>query len=290
MHKIDTVNRLADGGKRGLNMILWQEIVDFVNTHGIKIISVLSVILIGFILIRIIKRATKKLLEKRKVDKIVEHFIVSIVYMILIIILIVSVFDMLDISTTPFVTILGTVGLALALSLQDSLSNIASGIIVIITKPFKQEDYVNIGGVEGSVKKISLLYTELYTFDNKIVRMPNNKLTKTEIINFTTLSTRRIDLIYNVVYGTSIEKVKEVIGSVIDKNQKIIKDPLPIIRLYEHAASSLQFAVKVWVNTPDYWNVYFDMQEQVYIALKEAGMGIPYNKMEINVVNKEQNK
>jgi len=263
----------------------WQKIINFFNLNGLKIVSVIAIIVLGIIAINIIKSAMGKIFKKRNVDKIVINFINSLMYIILIIIIVASIFDMLNISTTPFVTILGAVGLALSLSLQESLSNIASGMVIIITKPFKQEDYVKIGESEGYVKKINLLTTELYTFENRKITLPNNKLTKSDIINYTTLENSRVDFEFNVSYNTTIDKFKELINNVIDKNIKILKEPLPFIRLYKQAASSLVFVVKIWVKTPDYWTVYFDMQEQVYNAIKEAGIEIPYNKMDINILN-----
>jgi len=265
---------------------IWQDIVNFFVNNGWRIITLVATVVLGYFFIRIVLRILKRVFKRRNVDAIVSYFITSIVNIVLIIILVVAVFDILGISTAPFVAVLGTVGLALALSLQDSLSNVASGVLIIVTKPFRKGDYIAVGDIEGSVEKITMMVTHLVTFDNKKVIMPNNKVAKTEIINFSILDMRRIDFKFNVEYGTDLDKVKNVILSVADKHDMILKEPIPTVRLLEHAESALVFFARFWVKTADYWTVYYDVREQVYEAFKENKISIPYNKLDVNIIEK----
>jgi len=265
---------------------IWDSIVLFINQNGWKIVAMFATIIIGFLAIKIVCGSMKKMFKKRKVDSIVSSFVVNIIYVILIVILVVAVFDVINVSTAPFVAILGAAGLALALSLQDSLSNIAGGIIIIATKPFKKDDYISIDGTEGSVKTINMITTVLYTFDNKKVVIPNNTVAKSNILNYSSIPTRRLDLKFNVAYGTDIEFVKKVISELIKKDTRINEDPPSQVRLLEQAASSLTFILKVWVPTDLFWDIYFDMQEGIYNSLVKAKIEIPYNKLDVNLYNK----
>lgn len=269
-------------------MNIWQNIVDFFVINGWRIIAMFSVIIFGIIAIKVICRLMKKVFTRRKVDSIVSYFICSVINAILIIILIVAIFDIIGISTAPFVAVLGTIGLALALSMQNSLSNLTSGIIIIITKPFKKGDYVEVSGVEGSIEKITMLTTELITFDNKDIILPNNKVFDSGIINYSREPLRRIDMKFNVAYGTDIDKVKEVITDTVNIYPRILKEPLPIIRLIEQASNSLVFIAKLWVKTPDYWDVYFDIQELMYKAFVTHKIEIPYNKLDVNILDRKE--
>lgn len=265
--------------------MIWKDIVNFFVLNGWKIIAVVVLIILGLFVIRIIKRTMRRVFARRHVDTIVSYFITSVVNVILVILLIVAIFDIMGISTAPFVAVLGTIGLALALSMQDSLSNVASGIVIIITKPFKQGDYIDVGGIAGSVIKINMLTTELTTFDNKTVIMPNNKVAKSEITNFSNLETRRVDFKFNVAYGSSIGQVRQVLQSVIKKNPLILSEPEPQIVVLEHASSSILIGVRVWAKTPDYWKVFFDTQEKVYEAFRANNIEIPYNKMDVKIID-----
>ena len=265
---------------------IWQDILNFVNINGIKVITFVLTVIIGIILIKLINKWVKKVFVKKNIDNIVTNFVSSLLYIILVILLIVLLFDLLNISTTPFVTILGTVGLALALSLKDSLSNIASGMIIIATKPFKHEDYVSIGGLEGSVKKINFFNTELYTIDNKRIIMPNNKVAKSDIINYSSLENRRMDINFTTPFGISVEKVKTLFSDIFKSNDYILNDPCPDVKLISHNQSTLNFMVRLWTKNKDYWNVYYDIQEKMYNILKDSEIEIKQNRIDVNIINK----
>ncbi|MGI6702312.1 MAG: mechanosensitive ion channel family protein [Christensenellales bacterium] len=267
---------------------IWQDIVDFFVINGWKIIAVVAVTILGYLAIRLIIKLLKRIFNRRKVDQIVSSFITSVAQILLIIILVVAVFDIIGISTAPFVAVLGTVGLALALSMQESLSNVASGVVIIVTKPFRKGDYVEIGGIEGSVEKITMLTTELKTFDNKKIVMPNNKVAKTEIINFSIMDIRRIDFKFRTDFNADLTKVKSVIGKAIKDNKMILTEPEPSVRLLEQQESSIQFIVRVWVKTADYWTVYYDLREAVFLAFRNNNIKIPYNILDVNIRSEKQ--
>lgn len=271
-------------------MELWNKIKDFFIINGWKILIALAFIILAIIIIKVLSSILKKVLKKRQVDDIVSYFITTAVNIALIVILIVAVFDMLGVSVAPFVAVLGTLGLALALSMQDSISNIASGLLLIIEKPFKKGDYVEIGSTGGTIQKINLLTTELTSPDNKKIVLPNNIVAKTQITNYSCQDIRRVDFKFGVAYGSSIEKVKQVIGDTIKKHENILKDPAPQIRLFEHGDSAITFITRVWVKTPEYWAIYFDLQEEVYDALNVNEIEIPYNKLDVTLLNNKIEK
>lgn len=265
---------------------IWLNLSNFFNIYGARIISFLITIVIGILIIRIIKKSLIKLFAKRHIDGIVANFVTSLLYVILITLLVITLFDLFEISTTPFVTVLGAAGLALALSLKDSLSNIASGLVIIATKPFKQEDYVKIGDLEGVVKKINFFTTEIFTYDNKRIIMPNNKVAKSDITNYTSLDTRLMELNFTVPFGTSVEKVKEVVSALFLGNENILTQPEPAVRLYEHTPSTMIYRARLWVNTVFYWPIYFELQEKLYNVLKDSLLVIKEKKIDINFIKK----
>lgn len=249
-----------------------------------KALAFFLILLAGVFLIKNLDRILKKAFSKRQIDGIVASFITSLLYVVLVIILVVVLFDLLQVSLAPLVTILGAAGLALSLSLKDSLSNLASGIMIIITKPFKQEDYVKIGDLEGLVERMKFFTTELYTYDNKKIVLPNNAVASSPIINYSALKARRLDIDFKAPFGTSLEIVREVLDEVMRSGEGVLQDPPPAIRLIKHTSSSLFLSARMWVKTPDYWTVYFDMQEKIYTHLQKHGIEIKEEKLDINLL------
>lgn len=262
----------------------WQSIKDFFVDNGWKIAGVVILVVLGAIAIKIICRVLRRVFNRRNVDSIVSSFVTTIVNIVLVIVLVIAVFGMMGISTAPFVAILGTVGLALALSLQDSLANVAGGIILIATKPFKQDDFVDISGTSGSVVSMHIFTTRLLTPDNKTVVLPNSAVSKGTITNYTSMDTRRVDLTFNVAYGSTVAKVKSVILNTAEAQDLILQEPAPFVGVTQQAESALVFIAKLWVKTADYWTVYYDMQEKVYEAFLAEGIEIPYNKLDVNLL------
>lgn len=187
------------------------------------------------------------------------------------------------------VALIGAAGLAVGLALQGSLANLAAGILLIIFRPFRVEELIEAAGVTGVVEKIEIFTTQLKTLDNKTIIIPNAKLTSDNIINFTRKETRRVDLIIGVSYGDNIDKVKKVIAEVLNSDKRILDDPPPRIAVHEMADSSVNFVVRPWVKTEDYWDVYFYIMENIKKRFDEEGITIPFPQQDVHLY-KEENK
>ena len=249
---------------------------------GIQVIIALVILLIGFKIIKIIEKNLKKENKLSKIDPSVKTFLISILSIFLKAILLLIAASLVGIPTTSFITILGSAAVAIGLALQGGLSNLAGGVMILIFKPFKVGDYIETNGVTGTVKSITMFYTNLTTLDNKEVHLPNGSLTNNTIINYSANPERRVDLEFNVSYSSDIEKVKKVITEVVDRSKYVLKDKNNIIRLKKHADSSLTFDVKVWINNSDYWDAYYELEEQIKMAFDKNHIEIPFPQLDIH--------
>ena len=195
----------------------------------------------------------------------------------------------LGVEATSFFAILGAAGLAIGLALKDSLSNFSSGVMLVFFKPFKAGDFVEAGGVSGSVDSIRIFNTVLKTPDNRLITVPNSQVYGGTITNYSALDTRRIDLVFGVSYDDNVVRAKEIIKSVLDADERILKDPAPTIMMLELADSSVNFAVRPWVATPDYWAVRGDVLEGVKKALEDNGLSIPYPQRDVHLIQAAAN-
>jgi small conductance mechanosensitive channel len=194
---------------------------------------------------------------------------------------------MIGVKTTSFVAVLGAAGLALGFALQGSLSNFAGGVMILLFKPFKVGDIIEAQGHRGKVDEIRIFNTIIKTLDNKTIIIPNGEVSGNSIINYTAEPTRRVDMTFGIGYDDDIGKVKSVLKRVIDSDERILEDPAPMIVVSEHGGSSVNFAVRPWVKTEDYWGVYFDMHEKVKLAFDEEGISIPYPQRDIHLYREE---
>lgn len=240
---------------------------------------------IGWNLIKIVKKQLRGIFEKTKVDESLRTFLLSLLDLGLKVLLIVSVVGIVGIPTAPFVAVLGAAGLAVGLALQGSLSNFAGGVIILIMKPFKVSDYIESQGYSGTVEEIQIFYTRLVTVDNKTINIPNGTLANSNLTNYSSKDKRRADFKFGVGYESDIEKVKKIIYDILYNHPLTLKDPDPFVRLAEHGESSLNFVARVWCNSGDYWNIHFDVIEQVKIAFDKEGVNIPYPHMDVNVIS-----
>lgn len=269
---------------------IWQKLAAFFDGMGNKIFWAIVVFIVGFILIKIAERVTRRLLNRTKVEPILYNFILMVIKIILIILLALTCLDMLGVKTTSLITALGAVGLAVSLALQNSLANLAGGVVLLFTKPFVAGDYVSIGDTEGTVKQISLIHTILNTLDNKRVYIPNGDISGSRITNFSVEPTRLLNLVFSIGYQDDIEKAKAVILQVLEKNPLALQDPPPLVRVCAHNSSTVDLTCRVWVNNPDYWTLNFDLYEEVKIAFDEAGIHIPFTQLDLHVVHDESQK
>lgn len=250
---------------------------------GLKIVFGILVLFIGFKIAKWVVKLVSKGRAFQKLDKSVQSFLLSFVKVILYALVIASAAIIWGIPTTSFMTIFTSAGVAIGLALQGALSNFAGGLMILIFKPFKIGDFIENGAVMGTVKDITIIYTILHTVDNKVVTIPNGTLTNSNVINYSTLPVRRVDIKFSAGYHDDIDKVKSVLMSVAEAHEKVLKDPAPFIRLTAQAASSLDYTFRVWVNGADYWEVYFDMMERVKKAFDENGISIPFQQVDVHM-------
>ncbi|MBQ8541103.1 MAG: mechanosensitive ion channel [Clostridia bacterium] len=252
---------------------------------GGKLIAALLVLGVGLKLAGFIVKLVVKSRTFSKIDVTAQTFLKSVLNIVLKAIVFVTAIGVLGVPLTSVITVIASCGVAVGLALQGGLSNLAGGIIIIILKPFKVGDYIIEGGVEGSVEAIGIFYTTLLTPDNKRVIIPNGALMNSTVTAVNQLETRRVDFKFSVSYATDIDKARKVIAYVIENTEKVILDKGVDIVLSNHGESSLDFAVRVWSKTEDYWTVFFAINENVKKAFDKAGIEIPYPQMDVHVKN-----
>ena len=255
------------------------------TTYSVKLIAAILIFIIGKWLAHKISSLITKLLEKNNIDATLVNFLESITYYTFLIVVIIATAGQLGINTTSFITIVGAAGLAIGLALKDSLSNFASGVMLILFRPFRAGDFVNAGGVSGTVASIALFNTTLKTPDNQKVIVPNSKITNNVITNVTTNDTRRVDLVIGISYDDDIKKTKEVLNRIIQEDKRILDTPKTKIAVSELADSSVNFVVRPWVKTSEYWDVYYDLIEKIKITFDEEGIHIPYPQQDVHLYN-----
>lgn len=266
---------------------LWENIKvffkDFVTENYKIYLEALLVLIVGIIIVKLLTKAIKAILNKSTMDKITQSFLVSILRVGLNLLLVLIIAQTLGIPMTGIIALLSAAGLAISLSLQDSLSNLANGIVIISTKPFKEDDFVSINGVEGRVQEIRILNTTLVTVDNRIVVLPNSQIVKNSLINYSTQPQRRVQFDFSVAYESDTEKVKSIILSVMKSNGKVRLDPAPFVALKTLNSSSIDFFAYCWCDTEDYWDVYYYVVDQTFNEFKRNNICIPFNQMEVRL-------
>jgi small conductance mechanosensitive channel len=263
--------------------IVIEKLTEFSTTYGLQILGAIAILVLGRWMVKLLTRATLKVLEKTIKDPILVRFLGSLVHALLLIIVVMAALSNLGINTTSLVAILGAAGLAVGLALQGSLSNFGSGVLLLVFRPYSKGDYVEAGGSAGSVEELTIFNTVLKTPDNKIVIVPNAKITNDNITNYSRKSTRRVDFTFGVGYSDDLKKVRQVLAAVLETDERIEKEPEPFIAVGELADSSVNFVVRVWVKTADFWNVFFDITEKVKLAFDENGISIPFPQLDLHL-------
>lgn len=260
------------------------------TTYSVKIISALLIFLIGKWLAQKLTLLITKVMEKNNVDTTLTKFLKSILYYTFMVVVIIAAAGQLGINTTSFLTIVGAAGLAIGLALKDSLSNFASGVMLILFHPFKVGDFVEAGGVKGNVSGIALFNTTLNTPDNQKVIVPNSSITSNVITNVNANPTRRVDLVMGISYDDDIKKAKDILETILKEDDRILDTPQAKIAVSELADSSVNFVVRPWVKTSDYWDVYFDLTEKIKITFDDQGISIPYPQRDLHIYNETADK
>ncbi|MFH1885923.1 MAG: mechanosensitive ion channel domain-containing protein [Pseudomonadota bacterium] len=263
----------------------WETLLPQIQTYGtmlgINIITAALIFVIGKWAARIVKKVIVKLMNRAKVDTTLTSFVANLAYVGLMAFVVITSLSRLGIQTASLVAVLAAAGLAVGLALQGSLSNFAAGVLMIIFRPFKVGDRIDAAGIAGVVEEIDIFTTRLRTPDNKAIVVPNGQITGGPIVNYSAKDSMRVDMVFGVSYGDDIDKVKSVIADELSKHPKILPDPPPMIKLLELADSSVNFAVRPWVKTPDYWDVYFDTMENMKKRFDAEGISIPFPQRDV---------
>ena len=263
------------------------EISEFITTYvipwSINIFFSIAIFIIGRWVVKIIANLVKKALTKAKMDVILVNFVSSIISTLLLLFVIIAALNQLGVNTTSLIALLGAAGLAVGLALQGSLQNFASGVMLIVFRPFKDGDFVEAAGTSGVVEKISIFTTVMRTPDNREIIIPNGSIYSGTITNYSARSTRRVDMVFGIGYGDDIKKTKEVLNALIEADDRILKDPAPQVAVGELGDSSVNFIVRPWVNSGDYWPVKLDFTENVKLAFDENGISIPFPQMDVHM-------
>lgn len=254
----------------------------FIAPWSVKILIALVIFLIGQLVAKMIARVLGKVLTHTKLDKILVAFIQSLVNALLLVFVIVAALDQLGVNTNSVIAVLGAAGLAIGLALQGSLQNFAAGFMLLIFRPFKGGDYVEAAGAAGTIEKIGIFSTTLHTGDNKEVIIPNGSIYSSNIINYSKRPTRRIDMIVSIGYGDDIRAARDVIAGIIKDEARILPEPATLIAVGELAPSSVNFYVRPWVRTEDYWDVKFALTEKIKLSFDANGISIPFPQMKIH--------
>ncbi len=265
----------------------WNKVVEIVQElgvkYGMKTIGALAILLIGLWVTKQVKKLVVKIMHRSKMDETLISFVASLSHVALQVFVIIAALETLDVKTTSFIAVLGAAGLAIGLALQGSLSNFAAGVLMIIFKPFRVGDFIDAGGVLGTVKEIGIFTTVIDTADNRKTIVPNAKLTADNITNYSVNPTRRVDLTASISYGDDIDKARAVIQSVLDGVPEILAEPAPAIFVAEMAESSIKFAVRPWCKPADYWTIYFAVTEGIKKRFDAEEITIPFPQRDVHL-------
>lgn len=266
-----------------LNEANIEKVTKLMAEYGFILVKVIIVLVVGLKLISYIEKFFQKVLTKKKVDVSIRKFIVTIISITLKIGLLISVVGMVGIKTTSFVALLGAAGLAVGMSLKDALGNLAGGVLILFFKPFRVGDFIEGQGYSGKVREIGLFCTSLNTPDNKRVILPNGGLSSGSIVNYSAEDVRRVDLVFGIGYDDDIKKAKEILNKLVNDHPLTLDDPAPVVAVLALADSSINFAVRPWVKSADYWTVHFELHEQVKLTFDSEGISIPFPQRDVHL-------
>lgn len=268
----------------------WQnlssKILEFATSFGIKLLGAIILLIVGIKFTSWLSKWIRNSSKLDKFDNSLKSFLASFIKILMYIVITITVAMILGVPATSFITILASCGVAIGLALQGSLSNFAGGLMILLFKPFKVGDFIEVSGETGTVAEISVVYTELLTLDNKRITMPNGTLTNSIIKNYSSEELRRVDLTFNVAYDSDDQKVKNIINNIIEAHPLALKNPEPFVRVSDQSDSALIYTVRVWCKNSDYWTVYFDVLENVKASFDENNITIPFPQLDVHINNK----
>jgi small conductance mechanosensitive channel len=265
----------------------WNQFVEMARTTGIEfagnLVTAIVIFVVGKWIAGLLTKTLRKLMQKQEIDKTLETFVVNLVRMVLMVFVIIAAIGALGVQTTSFIAILGAAGLAIGLALQGSLANFASGVLIVLFRPYKVGDWIEAAGISGSVIAVHILTTNLKTGDNKQIIVPNSQIMGDIITNYSANDTRRVDLVVGVSYDDDLDKVRSTIEELVAADDRILADPACTIAVSELADSSVNFVVRPWVNTADYWSVRFDLTEAIKKRFDKEGISIPFPQQDVHL-------
>ncbi len=262
---------------------------EWLKTSGIEfatnVVVALLVFFIGRMLIGWIVSGARKAMQRADVDKTLETFLCNLLRMVLLVLVVITAIGMLGVQTTSFIAVFGAAGLAIGLALQGSLSNFAAGVLIVLFRPYRVGDWIEGAGVSGSVEQVQILTTVLKTGDNKKIIIPNSQIMDSVITNYSANDTRRVDMVVGVSYSDDLDKVKKILEEIVAGDERVLAEPAVTIAVSELADSSVNFVLRPWVKTADYWGVKFDMTETVKKRFDQEGISIPFPQQDVYVHN-----
>ncbi|MHC4494049.1 MAG: mechanosensitive ion channel family protein [Planctomycetota bacterium] len=265
----------------------WEKVLDWLKNAGLaygpSVGFALLTLVVGWIVAKIIRGVLRRVMLRAHLDVTLASFAANLVYFALLAFVIVSALGQIGIQTGSFIAIVGAAGLAIGFALQGSLSNFASGVMLIIFRPFRAGEFVEVGGVAGSVEEVQVFSTILTTPDNKRIILPNSAVMGGTITNYSATGTRRVDMVFGIGYGDDIKKAKNLLVKILEEHPAILKDPAPVVAVGELADSSVNFIVRPWTNTPDYWTVHNDVTEAVKIQFDASDISIPFPQRDLHL-------
>lgn len=268
----------------GLDSEKMSQMMDaYIIPWGINIVMAIAIYIIGKFIVGILVNVFGKVMARSKYDDMLIDFVKAIINAVLMLFVIVASLDQLGVNTTSMVAILGAAGLAIGLSLQGSLQNFASGVMLLVFRPFKAGDFIEAGGATGVVKSISIFTTVMTTGDNKEIIVPNGAIYGGNITNYSAKETRRVDMVVGIGYDSDLKKAKEILKEMVAADERILKEPAPTVAVAELADSSVNFVVRPWVASADFWAVKFDFNEAVKLRFDAEGISIPFPQMDVHL-------
>jgi small conductance mechanosensitive channel len=269
----------------------WTVIIDTAKTtgteFGLQLLAALAIFYVGRIVARMLQSGLRKLLVSQQVEKILETFVCNLAYWTIMLFVIIAAINQVGVQTTSLIAVMGAAGLAVGLALQGSLSNFASGVLIVVFRPYRVGDWVEAAGIAGSVEQVQILTTILKTGDNKQIIVPNSQIMGSIITNYSANETRRVDMVVGVSYSDDLDKVRKTLQEVIAADERVLNDPACTIAVSELADSSVNFVVRPWVNTADYWAAKFDLTEAIKKRFDKEGISIPFPQRDVNVYNRD---
>jgi small conductance mechanosensitive channel len=269
----------------------WNQILDFMKTQGgdlaINVAIAIAIFYVGKLVVGLIVRGMRKVMRRQEVDQTLETFVCNLVRIILMVVVIIAAIGQIGIQTTSFIAIFGAAGLAVGLALQGSLSNFAAGVLIVLFRPYKVGDFVEAAGIAGVVEQVQILTTILKTGDNKQIIVPNGQIMDSIITNYSANDKRRVDMVVGVSYDDDLDKVRSTIEELVAADERILAEPACTIAVSALADSSVNFVVRPWVNTADYWGVMFDLTEAIKKRFDKEGISFPFPQQDVHLYKAE---